>query len=334
LRALWLTKFDYSGNTEAVIMWAKGLLLRGVRIHLVLTGIPSSLISVYKDYLDKNGLKNSLNIGSQQLQNLLYYNRYDLMHVFHSDLYALAENLSSTLKISWLAGCSNGINQSSLPHLTKASYLTCCSSASLQEAKDLFHPYRNNKLVLIPFGVNTERGDFPPLERLDILYSGPMGQNHTASVQALDEAVQKNNSYSLGIMSEKRPSGFKGIFHPWDPDLTGIFYNYSIIAGSGFHLLQGLAMGKIALIVNDNYGNIFSPYSNVQAHDFRCEQQAEKGELRELVKGILQTLLQNLPDTKKLQQENWSYAMENHNMKIIGEKILRLYRHVYNTSKS
>ncbi|MDO9536406.1 MAG: hypothetical protein Q7J85_14020 [Bacillota bacterium] len=334
MRALWLTKFDYSGNTEAVILWARGLLSRELKIHLVLTGIPSSLLGVYKDYLDKYGLKNSLNIGTQQVQNLLYYSRYDLLHVYHTDLYALAENLSSSLKIPWLAGCFNEINHSSYPHLTKANSITCCSSASLQAVKDLFHPYRKIRLLLIPFGVSIKPGNFSPLDRLDILYAGPLEQNCTASFHALNEVVQKNNFCSLSVMSEQRPSGFKGSYYPWNPDLTGIFNHYNIIAGSGFHLLQGIAMGKIALILNENYGGFFSPHSTVQAHDFRSGEQAEKGEIQKLLKRDLQTLLENLPNTKKLQQENWNYAMENHNMEIIGEKIIRFYSRANHTLKS
>lgn len=328
MRVLWLTKFDYSGNTEAVIMWARGLLLRGVKIHLVLTGIPSSLLGVYEDYLGKNRLKNSLNIGSQQVQNLLYYRGYDLLHVYHTDLYALAANLCSSLKIPWLASCFNGINHNSSPHLTKASYFTCCSSASLQAANNLFHPYRKKNLLLIPFGVSINPGTFFPLEHLDILYAGSLEQNQTASFQALSEVVQENNFCSLGVMSEQRPSGFKGTFHQWDPDLTGIFNKYNIIAGAGFRLLQGISMGKIALILDENYGGFFSPHSTVQVHDFRSGEQQEKKEIRKLVRRDLQTLLENLPDTKKLQQENWSYAMENHNMEIIGEKIILLYSHI------
>jgi hypothetical protein len=335
LRVLWLTKFDYSGNTEAVIMWARGLLSREVRVHLVLIGIPSSLLGVYKNYLDKWGLKYSLNIGTQQVQNILYYSRYDLLHVYHTDLYALAANFSSSLKIPWLAGCFNGIEDSSLSHLTQASSITCCSSASFQAAKGLFNPYRKKRILLIPYGISINPVNFSSFEEgLNILYSGPLRQKDTASFQSLDEAVQENNSCRLSVMSEYRPSGLKGDFHFWNPDLSGIFDKYNLIAGSGFHLLQGISMGKIALVLDENYGGFFSPSSNLQADDFRSGQQAEEGEMKELVKKDLKTLLQDLPDAKKLQHENRSYAMENHNMQIIGEKMFRLYSRVYKTSKS
>ncbi|RJX29138.1 MAG: hypothetical protein C4554_01445 [Dethiobacter sp.] len=327
--ALWLNKFDFSGNTEAVITWTKGVLEKGLKVHLVLIGVPSPLLGIYQEHLNKAGLKSSLNINRQQVQNLLYYRSFDLLHVYHPDLFNMAGELGSTFKIPWLASVFEGERHENFSFLHKASYITCCNSVSLQVLKGFFYPYNKQNLLLIPQGVTIKPANFSSLEQMSILYAGPLEISHAASFQALNGTVPSLKPCTFGLVSRHKPSTFKRKFYPWTPDLSNIVEGYNIIAGFGYFLLQGISAGKIALILEEKYGGIFSPFHRKQVPDFRAKSQGEDDmAVHKLLSRDLQALLDHLPAAKKLRQDNWSYARENHDLEIIAEKIIRLYSRI------
>jgi len=326
MRALWLNKFDFSGNTEAVIAWARGVMQKGLKVHLVLTGIPSSLSGIYEGFINKSGLKSSLNINWQQVQNLLYYRRFDLLHVFHPDLFSMAVELSTSFRIPWLASVFEGERHANFKFLHAADFITCCNSASLHAVTNFFYPYNKQNLMLIPQGVTIRPADFPPLTKMSVLYAGPLESSHIAPFQALNGVIQHLKSSTLGVVSRHNPSTSNVTFYPWRPDFSSIAGFYNIIAGFGYFLLQGIAAGKIALILEEKYAGIFSPGQRQQVPDLRAKVQAgEDSAGQQLLNRDIQALYERLPAAKKLQQENWSYARENHDLEIVAEKIVRLY---------
>ncbi len=329
MRALWLNKFDFSGNTEAVIAWAKGVIQKGFKVHLVLTGVPSPQLNIYQEYINKTGLKSSLNISRQQVQNLIYYRGFDLLHVFHPDLFNIAGELGSSFKIPWLASVFDKERHVNFSFLHAASYITCCNSVSLQALKNFFYPYCKQNLLLIPQGVTIKRADFSPPEKMGILYAGPLEGSHVAPFQALNRVVQSLKSCTLGVVSRHNPFASNVNFYPWTPDFSSIAGHYNIIAGFGYFLLQGISTGKIALILEEKYEGIFSPFHRKQVPDFRAKvQSGDDIAVQKLLSRDIQALYDHLPAAKKLQQENWSYAQENHDLEIIAEKIVRLYSRI------
>ena len=328
VRVLWLNKFDFSGNTEAVMAWARGVVHKGLKLHLVLTGIPPSLLELYKKFINKSGLQSSLNINWQQVQNLLYYHRFDLLHVFHPDLFRMAADLSNSFQIPWVASVFDGEHHDDFTFLYTAAYITCCNSSSFLAIKDFFYPYVKQNILIIPQGVTIKPSSFPPLTKMNILYVGPLGKKQVAPFQALKHAVKDLKSSSLGVVSRYNVSPGNVTFYSWRPDFNVIIGRYNVIAGFGYYLLQGIAAGKIALILEEKYAGIFLPLQREQVPDFRAKAQAGKDadpSAYKLIIQDIQALGKQLPAAQKLQQENWSYARENHDLEIIAEKIVRLY---------
>lgn len=326
MRALWLNKFDFSGNTEAVINWARGVRQKGLQLHLVLTEVPPFFLGLYDKFLRQARLKSSLNINRQQIQNLLYYRSFDLLHVFHHDLFNLARELGVSFGIPWLASVFDGEEQGNFSFLSSASYITCCNSNSLQAVKNFFYPYNKQNLILIPQGVMIKKEDFLPLTKMSILYIGPLKPGHIPAFQALYRAVQGLKFPPLGVVSSHSASVPKATFYSWRPDFSSICLHYDIIAGFGYYLLQGIAAGKIALILEEKYAGLFSPLQRKQLPDFRAK--GHTGDYLsdyKLLCGDLKALYERLPEAEKLREENWNYARENHDLEIIAEKIVRLY---------
>lgn len=339
MRALWLNKFDFSGNTEAIITWAEGVLQTGWQIHLVLTGVPSFLLSLYQNYLTKTGLKSSFNINRQQMQNLLFYRHFDLLHVYHPDLYHLAAALSKSFQVPWLAGHLSGEDHGGGDHadltfLREADAVTCSCSAALQTLQPFFHPYRKTPLLLLPQVVKTgpPPGFSTPQQR-SILYAGPLENNHLPPFQALNQVVQRMGTWTCGVCSRQKPSRFSGNFHPWTPAFSEILADYTFFAGHGYFLLQALAAGKITLLLEERYAGIFFPFSRQEpVPAWRAKLPAEKtgtakdtDDPRKLLHRDLQMLSTDQATREKLQQDSWSYTRENHDLAIVAEKIRRLY---------
>ena len=163
MQALWINKFDFNGNTAAIITWAEGVLQTGWRLHLVLTGVPPFLLPLYQKYLAKTGLKSSLNINRQQIQNLLFYSSFELLHVFHPDLYHMAAELSRSFQVPWIASYLSGEDHPGLTCVHEADTVTCSHSDAFQTLQRFFNPYRKTPLHLIPPGVKTgPPPDFSP----------------------------------------------------------------------------------------------------------------------------------------------------------------------------
>ncbi len=328
MRALWLNEFDFSGNVEAVINWARGVKQRGLEIHLVLQGVPPELIGVYENFLNKQGLKGTLNINRQQIQNLLYYRDLHFLHVFHPGLFSLGRELSSSFRIPWLASIFNGdFNKFNFLHT--ASYITCSNSLSYQAVKEHFYPYNKQELCLIPQGVTIKPVVSPTPAALSILYIGPLKNSHLAAFQAFNRVTQGLKSLSPGIITVHDPLLPSIKYHPWPADIGNIAASYQVIAGFGYYLLQGIASGKITLILEEEYGGIFSPFQRLKVPDFRAKAQAENdsGTWERLQQDIL-FLAKHWSEAVKLQQENWNYARENHDLEIVAEKIIRLYANI------
>lgn len=339
MRALWLNKFDYSGNAEAVIELAEGALKKGLKIHLVLNGVPLSLTGVYREYLHKKGLKGSVNVSTQQIQNLLYYQGCKLLHVYHPLLFPLAQSLSSSLKITWAASCLENIEQGAYSTLAGATFVTCSSTALWNKINSNLHPYKKEKLLLIPPGIKIPPPEFAQEgagpsstaqpDKLRLLYIGPLENNHAAVFLKLNRLVKNLENCTFGVISMQKMSGINGTLHPWTPDWDSIARSYDIIISSGYSLLRGIAKGKIALLMEKKYGGIFTPRAQVQVPDFRAvlkDKDTDAGE--DLLKQDLQELqklLEQPSAMKRLQEENWNYARENHDLEIVSEQLARLY---------
>ena len=269
-QALWLNKFEYDGNTKAVVARAEGVLQTGWGLHLVLEGVPPVLLTLYEKHLAKislkYGLKYSLNINRQQLQNLLFYRDFDLLHVFHPSLFHLVAILGKSFRLPWLADCPDPVDPSLFACLYKADAVVCSCSAAQQSLQPFFHSYPEKPvpLYLIPRGVKI--GPPPDFvsphqpELKSILYAGPLEDNHLSSFQALNQVVQGPGNWTCGIFSRRRPPGFNGNFHPWAPIFGAMLADYTFVAGHGYFLLQALAAGKIALLLEERYAGIFSPF--------------------------------------------------------------------------
>lgn len=369
MRALWLNRFDYSGNAESVAELAEGFLKKGLKIHLVLNGVPPSLTGTYQEYMDKKGLKSSVNISTQQIQNMLYYQGCKLLHVFHPAFFPLAQNLSSSLKINWVASCLESIGHSAYSStyssnysaLAGATFITCSSTALWKEIKSIFHPYKKEKVLLIPPGIKIPLPEFSregadpsstaQPDKLRLLYIGPLESNRLAVFFRLNKLIAGLKDCDFGMISAQRISGISGTLYPWTPDWDSIARSYDIIISSGFFLLRAIAKGKIALLMEEKYGGIFSPRAQVQVPDFRATlidkdkgngtgagagagagvgtgagvgagagEDLLKRDLQEL-----QKLLEQPSAVKRLQEENWNYARENHDLEIVSEQLARLY---------
>lgn len=328
-RALWLSRFDYSGDIEAVIIRAEGILQTGWEIHLVLIGVPPPLLPLYEKHLAqigrKYGLKYSLNINRQQIQNILFYRRFDLLHIYHPCLLPLGATLGKSFRLPWLASCptggereehasghadsttnpgspletkdrednAGGTDLAVFAYLREADAVTCSCSTALQRLQPLLSPFFENPvpLCLIPWGVKTtgvtpSLSSSPPQSsppgftsppapqtpqpsrqqiRCSILYAGPLEKKHLIAFQALNQVVQSRDDCTLDVFSGRRPLHFSGGYHPWTPSFREILKDYTAIAGHGYFLLQALAAGKIALLLEEKYAGIFSPFTRREA---------------------------------------------------------------------
>jgi len=329
MRALWLNRFGYGGNTESVAELAGGLLKKGLKVHLVLNGVPPSLTGAYQEYLYKKGLKSSVNISTQQIQNILYYQSCKLLHVFHPAFFPLAQNLSSSLKINWVASCLEWMDHSAYSTLAGATFITCSSTALWNEIKSIFHPYKKEKVMLIPPGIKITPAELNQPKKLRLLYTGPLEGNRLTVFFRLKKLIAGLKDCDFGVISAHKISDISGTIYPWTPDWDNIAREYDIIISSGFSLLRGIAKGKIALLMEEKYGGIFSPRAQVQVPDFRAvlkDKDTDAGE--DLLKQDLQELqklLQQPSAMKRLQEENWNYARENHDLEIVSEQLARLY---------
>ncbi|MGI6308666.1 MAG: hypothetical protein ACOX1X_08765 [Dethiobacteria bacterium] len=341
MQALWINKFDFNGNTAAIITWAEGVLQTGRRLHLVLTGVPPFLLPLYQKYLAKTGLKSSLNINRQQIQNLLFYRGFDLLHVFHPDLFLMAAELSRSFQIPWIAGYLSGEDHPGLTCVHEADTVTCSHSDAFQTLQRFFNPYRKTPLHLIPPGVKTgPPPDFSPPQQWSVLYAGPLENRQLAPFLSLNEVIRSLDSWTCGVFSRQKPPRFSGNFHPWTPAFSKIIKDYTIIAGHGYFLLQALAAGKIALLLEERYAGIFSPLSRrEQVPALRAKLPvvktgpAEDTDPRELLCRDLQMLCTDRAAKEKLQRDGWSYTRENHDIEIVAEKIRRLYSRLNKTAR-
>jgi len=328
MEVLWINKFDFSGNTEAVINWAKGVRQKGLQLHLVLTEVPAPLLHRYDNHLNQAGLKSSVNINRQQIQNLLYYRSFDLLHIFHHDLYPMAKELSNFFCLPWVASVFDGEERENFPFLSTACCITCSNSKSFLEVKKFFYPHTLQNIILLPQGVAIKKESFFPVEKMSILSLGALKPDHLPAFQALNRVLQDLKlPFSLGVVSDLRYTSLStAAYYPWSPDLCDILPFYNIMAGFGYYMLQGIAAGKIALILEEKYGGLFLPSQREQLPDLRAKGQREDPHLDyKLLKRDLKALYERLQEVEKLREETWHYARENHNLEIIAGKILRLY---------
>ncbi|NLL20255.1 MAG: glycosyltransferase family 4 protein, partial [Firmicutes bacterium] len=201
MRALWLNRFGYGGNTESVAELAGGLLKKGLKVHLVLNGVPPSLTGAYQEYLYKKGLKSSVNISTQQIQNILYYQSCKLLHVFHPAFFPLAQNLSSSLKINWVASCLEWMDHSAYSTLAGATFITCSSTALWNEIKSIFHPYKKEKVMLIPPGIKITPAELNQPKKLRLLYTGPLEGNRLTVFFRLKKLIAGLKDCDFGVIS-------------------------------------------------------------------------------------------------------------------------------------
>lgn len=223
-RVLWLDRYSEDGDTEALIARAEGVLQTGLQVHLVITGVPPVLNSLYEKHLAqiglKHGLRYSLNINRQQIQNLLFYRGFDLLHVFQPDLFHLAAAFGRSFRLPWLASfpagweggaaghedfagsvCPPGAERqkecfsSSAGHATSAALallreadaVICSCSQTLKYLQPFFPSFAEKKppLYLIPWGVKTAGSPLspaaPPSPQQGALYAAPPKNSHPVS---------------------------------------------------------------------------------------------------------------------------------------------------------
>ena len=154
------------------------------------------------------------------MQNLLFYRHFDLLHVYHPDLYHLAAALSKSFQVPWLAGHLSGEDHGGGDHadltfLREADAVTCSCSAALQTLQPFFHPYRKTPLLLLPQVVKTgpPPGFSTPQQR-SILYAGPLENNHLPPFQALNQVVQRMGTWTCGVCSGRNLPASVAIFTP------------------------------------------------------------------------------------------------------------------------
>lgn len=332
MQALWINKFDFSGNTAAVIAWAEGILQTGWKIHLILNEVPPFLLPLYRKYLSEAGLQNSFNINRQQIQNLLFYSNFDLLHAFHPDLYHMSAEIGKSFQVPWVASFLSGDHPVPII-LCEADLITCSNSGALQTLQQLLYPFGEKPLHLIPQGIKTSPvPDFSQPRQWGVLYAGPPKNCYNPPFLALQEVVRGLPSWRCGVFSHQKPSRFSGMFHPWIPSFGTITRDYPIVASHGYLLLEALAAGKIALLLEENYTGIFYPFSRLeQVPALKAKFPAVKTsppeniDIRKLLRRDLQMLCTDRNAREKLQRDNWSYACENHDIGIIAEKFRCLY---------
>ena len=102
--------------------------------------------------------------------------------------------------------------------------------------------------------------------------------------------------------------------------------NYGTILSYGYYLLQGMAAGKNALLMENGYGGIICPSAQNNVPDLRYKKKSNWNEdVQEKLKNdILKILKPSFG--KKLRQDCLKYVQENHDPAIAAEKIARLYR--------
>ncbi len=178
-------------------------------------------------------------------------------------------------------------------------------------------------------------------DKLRLLYIGTLESNRLAVFFRLNKLIAGLKDCDFGVISAQRISGISGTLYSWTPDWDRIARSYDIIISSGFFLLRAIAKGKIALLMEEKYGGIFSPRAQVQVPDFRAtlidkdkgngtgnDNGAGSGVGEDLLKRDLQELqklLEQPSAVKRLQEENWNYARENHDLEIVSEQLARLY---------
>lgn len=324
MQALWCQKFDYSGKVEAVVAWAQAIKKRGIEAHLILVGVPPFLLPLCQGSLEKKGLKGFLNISSQQFQNLLHYQGYELVHVFNPELYPLAAALCSARKVPWVATSFEGEEKKNFFFLEKASYITCASGEAYNSLRELF--FKKERVELILPGAKISPPTIPTRKQMAILFAASPLNGKSPLFRLFDRVTQKLKGCSLGLFSWQRPAQGAARHHPWTPDFAPVLESYHAVAGCGYYLLLGMAAGKIALLAEETYEGILSPFTLPGVFDFRARGQGSERETEEKLREDLKWLLEHPLEAGKIMESNIKYARENHDLDVISEQIARLYR--------
>lgn len=334
MRILWLTQFDYSSDLEAIFAWVMEIRKRKVEVDFFINQLPAYMQRKMQEEaqkVDNRKFKLFFNINSQQLKNILHYYSYHLLHVHHSSLYPLVSLLSHSIKIPWIASCFEEIDCRKITHLENARYLVCTNSSSLNSVETALAPFKKNNYQLILPAVKSESAMVADKANSDVLYIGGLAAEQEIFFSNLYQKLKEFDfPGKIDAVSWHKPSSFRGKIYSWENiiKLQEIMKNYGTILSYGYYLLQGMAAGKNALLMENGYGGIICPSAQNNVPDLRYKKKSNWNEdVQEKLKNdILKILKPSFG--KKLRQDCLKYVQENHDPAIAAEKIARLYRFV------
>ncbi len=324
LKVLWLQAFDFSGNVEAVLGWALGVKQRGIEPHLVLCNVPESLTNAYHHLLKKHQITCQFNITTQQIKNLMYYEKYTLFHTFHPSLFHFTADIGARMKTPWFATLPD-LNQTEpgLDMLQKASCICCSDILTYERLKNILFNYPNTRLVQPGVYIHPLEVKESLSKTLRILF---IGSRASPGLKALQHAARRLKNCHVEMICFDKPVKIKDQTYSWPPFNEGIFKEFDAVASYGYYLIFGQSLGCIALILNNTYSgpaetSYRHPVSDLQGTDYDDERHISSALINDL-KGLLED-----PDKrKKLQQKHWSHAKDNHDLFLAGEHLARLYR--------
>jgi len=321
VNVLMLIRFSYSGSTAHVLTLAAKLKLHGIGAVVVMTDCPASMRQIYQQYC-RNKVSLITENQEAEITRILRRYRADLLHVHAPALIALGRKLAHTHRLSW--GIS--IHAALLPAqhfiLSQSAFIIAGDPFTCRRLADLGYP-----ATFIPEGIDLD--EFKPAEkkRFYITFIGESGSFTENSYLAVQKAALLADLPVEIICPERLPS-LQGRFHGWLPSSATVLRESQVVLGRRRSLLEGMACGNAAMIVDPNFGGLVESGSLPAAiYSPPLDVDSRKPCYRDIFY-TLSHLLKNRTYLADLQQWGRRYIAENHDLDISAELTAKLYREI------
>lgn len=316
-----LDRFYYASRLNHVFSLAEELKWQGVPATVVVTDCPPQARSALQNCYQRR-VSFYTNVTLEGILDIARRAQVTLVHVHSLHLLSLAQKVAQILQIPYGVTVHEKASYSQyLPLFQQAAFI-------ITPAPSLWSLLNVNNLqaVYLPEGINLEEFQPPPAKReLKAAYIAEKDGYTKAGYQALLKAAAMADLY-LEVVCPEKITPLRGQYRGWLPLNAEILRESQVVIGQGRTIIEGMACGNAALLLGYSYRGLIQPsqYSALDTLDLVGSEYPDT-----CYRNIFYDLAQLLKDGEflaSLQAWGRRYALENHDLHLIAERTVQVYK--------